>query len=337
MTGSSRRRFIAGSAALATLALTQKSRAMDATLSLLTFPGSYNLAIWLAMEQGLFAARGLTVARAAPRTSLDLITAIDAGRHEIGSSSLDNVIAYQAGQGAVALEDPANLFAFMNVERNLVLPLVVTAEIGSIEDLRGKTLAVDAIGTGFSFVLRDILRHHGLAPGDYRLEAVGNAEERLKALADGLHAGAILTPPFDARAVAMGLNRIASSRDIVADYQGTAFITSRVFAERQPDLLIAFIAAMLESYEIIGDPARRAMAADILMRHQQGLAPEAALRAVEKLALSLTPDFNEAGMEAVLRLRRRYGEPKRAIIDASRAIDTGYLEAARALRATSPH
>jgi len=58
------------------------------------------------------------------------------------------------------------------------LSLVAGGGVKSIGDLRGKTLSVDAMTTGYAFVLFEILRRNGLAPGDYNIIKVGGMVQR---------------------------------------------------------------------------------------------------------------------------------------------------------------
>lgn len=327
-----RRQFLATSAAAGALLFLPAAcgKTGVSTVDLLTFPGSTNLVWQVAEKQGFLAARSLAVTRAAPATSMELVQGVNSGRFPIGTSSIDNIVAYQEGQGEISLDEPVDLVAFLNLQRNLVLPLIVTPDIADIADLEGRTLAVDAVGTGFSFVLREILRVHGLGMADYELVSVGNAATRLEALVAGEHAGAVLTPPFDSRAEDAGLKRLATSVDAFAQYQGTAFVTSRSWAAAHEQELVAFVSAMLASYAWIADPANRKAAAEIFTAHNPGASPQAAEGAVAGLARSLTPDFNIAGIETVLALRSRYGEPHQTLDDPSRYYDTRWLEAARA-------
>lgn len=330
----SRRRFLASGAAAGTLMLLPGACGQPGptTLELLTFPGSTNLPWQVAQKLGFLSARGLAVRREAPATSMELVRGVNSGRFPIGTSSIDNVVAYTEGQGEIELDEPVDLVAFLNLQRNLVLPLIVTPDIADIADLRGRTLAVDAVGTGFSFVLREILRAGGLGMTDYELVSVGNAAARLDSLVAGEHAGAVLTPPFDARAEAAGLKRLASSADVFESYQGTTFVTSRSWAQAHEEELVGFVSAMLDSYAFIVDPANAVSAAAIFAEHNPGASPQAAAGAVAGLARSLTPDFNIAGIETALALRSRYGEPQKTLDDPSRYYDTRWLEAARAAR-----
>lgn len=306
------------------------SRSVD--IDVLTFPGTYNLLIWAAQERGFFAAEGLDIRREPTTTSMYLINNVNSATFPIGSSSIDNVVAYNERQGQIELDRPADLFAFMNVKKNMTFPLVVRADIESVADLAGRTLAVDAVSTGFSFVLREILRVHGLGMDDYRLVSVGNAQDRLKALREGSHAGAILTPPFDRMAEQAGLKTLATSRDVFQEYQGTTFITSRYWAESNGDALTAYCRAMLDSLDWVRDPQNRSAAARVLAGHMSGMPQERAEQAVAALGEELSADFNMTGIKTVLDIRSRYGRPQKSLTDPEAYIDRRYLTRARGSR-----
>ncbi len=299
-------------------------------INLISFPGSYNVLLWAAAERGFFAAEGLAVTQELTTTSMYLARKTVAGDFDIAIASIDNVVAYNEGQGQVALDRKSDMFAFMNLRPNTILPLLVQGDIAGFDDLKGKTLAVDAISTGFSFVLRKILESHGLGPEDYELVSVGNARDRLKALKDGDHAGAVLTPPFDGMARAAGLKQLGSSADAFPEYQGTCFISTRRWAQDNRQHLLAFTRAVLRAGAWLKDTANRAQAANILLRNMPQLSPDAAAGAVAGLAASLDPELNLAGIETVLALRSQYAEPAKKLDDPMRYLDLSYLREAEA-------
>jgi hypothetical protein len=71
-------------------------------------------------------------------------------------SGFDNVVAYREDQGEAEIDREPDLFVCMGGD-NAFLSLVVQSDINSYSDLRGKTLSVDALTTGFAFVLRKML------------------------------------------------------------------------------------------------------------------------------------------------------------------------------------
>ena len=87
--------------------------------------------------------------------------AIGIRKQNIGGTAFDNVVAYQEGQGAAKLDRTPDLFAFMGATQ-VELAFIVAPEIKSYQDLKGKTLALDALSTGFAFVLYEMLTKSGL-------------------------------------------------------------------------------------------------------------------------------------------------------------------------------
>ena len=57
--------------------------------------------------------------------------------------------AYQEGQGAVKFDRQPDLFAFMGATQ-VELAFIVAPDIASYQDVKGKSLALDAVATGFA-------------------------------------------------------------------------------------------------------------------------------------------------------------------------------------------
>jgi hypothetical protein len=72
--------------------------------------------------------------------SVFLMKGLIEGRFDITTTAIDNLIAYQEGQGETPVSVAPDLVAFMGLE-NAFLNLVALPEIKSINDLRGKDLA----------------------------------------------------------------------------------------------------------------------------------------------------------------------------------------------------
>ena len=58
------------------------------------------------------------------------------------------------------------------------------------------TLSVDALTTGYAFVLEEMLKVRGLASGDYTLVKAGGFQQRFDGLMAGSQAGTLSVPPF---------------------------------------------------------------------------------------------------------------------------------------------
>mgnify|MGYP003348640543 CR=1 FL=1 len=72
-----------------------------------------------------------------------------AGRFDLALSSIDNAIAYNEGQGEIDLGGPSDFVALFGVDNGL-LNVMASADIADIKALRGQTVSVDAMTTGFA-------------------------------------------------------------------------------------------------------------------------------------------------------------------------------------------
>src|ERR1019366_4069953 len=133
------------------------------------FSGS-TLPLWTADAKGFFTRENLSVTLTPAPGSVYQFQHLSAGDFDIGSRALDNIVAYDTGDGAARLPTPPAFVAIMGGDSGF-LELWARPEVGSYADLRGKLMAVDAVRTGFTFVLRALLQKKGIAPGEYSLEA----------------------------------------------------------------------------------------------------------------------------------------------------------------------
>src|ERR1700730_4795426 len=138
-------------------------------LRVISFPGGANLPLWVAEDKGWFAREHLAVKVSPTPNSVELVHSLLANEEDIAMAAFDNIVAYQEGQGEVNLSVTPDFFAFMGFSRGTVR-LVVSPDINGYDDLRGKTLGVDAVATGYSLVLQKMLQLGGLKESDDRLE-----------------------------------------------------------------------------------------------------------------------------------------------------------------------
>src|SRR5262249_58919443 len=111
-------------------------------------------------------------------------------------TAIDNVIAYMEGQGEAPTVSRPDLIVFMGGD-NGFLSLVGVPEVKSIADLKGKTVSVDALTTGYAFVLLDLLKRAGLNQADYKIEKAGGVLARWEGLIEKKHDATIMFTPFD--------------------------------------------------------------------------------------------------------------------------------------------
>jgi ABC-type nitrate/sulfonate/bicarbonate transport system substrate-binding protein len=311
------------------------ARAQD-VLRLNVFPSGSNWPIWVAQEKGFLARHGVAIAVTATPSSAAQFGGLIDGRFDIASTAIDNVVAYVEGQGEApgAAGTSPDLVSVAGVN-NGFLRLVTVPEVRSFADLRGKELSVDALSTGFAFVLRRLLERGGLAPGEAQLVRVGGTAQRFDALMQRRQAGTLLTVPLDAVAARQGFNVIADPSELLGAYQGLTFAVRRDWARANAPRLVAYLRAYLDALGWLYDPANRAEAVGMMVRNMREVTPDLAELSYDAMLHPRTGFPRDAaldipGIRTVLALRAAYGPQGRPLSDPERYIDRSYLGAAQA-------
>jgi ABC-type nitrate/sulfonate/bicarbonate transport system substrate-binding protein len=301
-------------------------------LRVISFPGGANLPLWVAEDKGLFAHEQLAVKVSPTPNSVEMVQSLIKNEEDVAMAAFDNVVAYQEGQGEVKLSTAPDLFAFMGFSRGTVR-LVVSPDVKDYDDLRGKTLAVDAIATGYSLVLQKLLQLGGLKDGDYRLEPVGSTATRAQALMENKFSGTILTTPLEIAPESRGYRRLANAVDVLGPYQTIVGVTRRSWARANRDALVSFIRASTEAIDWLFDPKNRTEAVAIYRTHLPNVPEDAAQRHVnallgEREGFARGGALDSQGMMTVLRIRSELGQPQKTLTDPARYLDERYQRAA---------
>jgi len=304
----------------------------ERTLSVIVFPGGFNLPLWSGIAQGFYARQGLALELHFTGSSMEQLAGLIAGKWDLGLTGFDNVVAYQEGQGEAAIDRVPDLFAFMGGD-DAFLRIVVQKDIARYADLRGKTLSVDALTTGFAFVLRKMLAMNGIKESDVNFERAGGVMQRWEALKAGKHAGTLLITPFELIAQKLGMRLLQSARDVFPRYQGLVGATRRSWAAANGDALAGFIRGFLDSLAWLHDRKNKAAACAILAEKVPNMSPELAAATYDEL-LKLPGGFEPKarmdgeGMKVVLALRSEYGRPQKTLTDPGKYVDLSYYERA---------
>lgn len=317
-------------ALLLAAALVPQAAAQAKKLEVIVFPGGHNWPIWAAQDSGAFARNGIEVNVTPTPGSQFQLTNLHAGKFHIGMTAIDNVIAYMEGQGPAPLDNP-DFFAFMGGD-NRFLALTTVPEITTVAGLKGKELSVDALSTGYAFVLRDILDRNGIG-GDVKYVAAGGVRERFAALMDKKHGGTLTVTPFDILAQAKGFNVVARAADSLGAYQGLVGAAKRSWAKDNEAALVGYIRAYREGLAWLFAPANKA-AAIALLRKQITTVDDKMGEAIygamlgDKGGMSRDAAIDMAGVRTVLQLRAKYAEPKKDLGAPEKYIDLTYFQKA---------
>ena len=301
------------------------------SLDLICFPGAPNLPVFASLENAWFEEAGVAVRLETTPSSTSQMERLHAGEFQIAGTAFDNVVAYREGEGAIELDVPSDVVAFMGATQ-IELSFVVSSDVQSFADLVGRSIALDALTTGFAFVLYAMLEGAGVAIDDCELVPVGATPKRWESVKTGEHAGTLTIEPFTSIAVANGFRVLQASRDIVPSYQGGVFAASRAWAEANADQLTAFIRGYLSGLAWTLASKNYDQAKAILLRNMPAIQPavaDAVLRSLLDPSTGLSPGgrFVRAGLDAVLALRSRYARAGQEPLSAlGRYVDSKWLE-----------
>ena len=300
------------------------------SIELICFPGAPNLPIFAAQKHGFFAREGIAVNLTTTPNSAFQAQNLAAGKFQIAGTAFDNVVAYQEGQGAVALEG-TDFFAFMGATQ-VELAFVTQGTIKSYDDVKGKTLALDALSTGFAFVLYEMLARNGLTSADYKMEPVGATPARWEAVKAGTYAGTLTIEPFTSIARNQGFHVLDTSTHVFPAYQGGIFAASRAWAAANSAALKGYIRGYLAGLKWVLDASNREEATAILLENMPEIRPQVAGAVMNSLLSprsGLTPEaaIIMDGVSTVLDLRSRYGGGSK-LTDAGKYVDLQYYNAA---------
>ncbi|HTR59373.1 MAG TPA: ABC transporter substrate-binding protein [Casimicrobiaceae bacterium] len=317
--------------AFATGVEAQAPAAPPTPLRVIAFDGGWNLPVWAAQRQGFFEANGVSVQLSYTPTSVYLITSLLDGKFDIALAGMDNIVAYQEGQGEAKIADNPDLFAFLGDDGGFA-SVVGAPAVKSFADLKGKTVSVDAMTTGYAFMVREILSRNGLAEADVNYVRAGATANRYRDLLAGKHQATLLRTPFELAAKGQGFNVLAYAESLGA-YQGTVGAARRSWAASHEKELIGFMRAYRAGVDWLYDRANREVTEALLVANLRDMTPALAKQAYDLLLADkggITRDvsLDVNGIRTVLELRSKYGMPKKTLTDPMKYVDLTYYEKA---------
>ena len=308
-----------------------------AEIRMMTFGGATNLPVWIAQEKGFFEKEGVKLTYAQTNGSVEQIKGFYEGKFDVISTAFDNIVAYAEGQSDIPLPGPYDMVAFMGVHGGMN-SLMTRADINGYADIKGKTVAVDALKSGYGIVLYQILKQRGklTVDKDYKVISVGNTDKRLEAMRDNKAVAAIIGAPTDIEVQKQGFKLLADAAKELGSYQGSAMVVRTSWAKDHEADLAPFIRAVVAATDLIFKDKELSIA--VLRKHIPTMTQEDAEKLYPRLVGpgGLIPHsaMDIKGVKTVLKIRETYGEPKKKMGPISRYVDTSYYK--RALAQTSP-
>ena len=300
-------------------------------LRVIAFDGGWNLPVWAAQRQGFFEANGVSVQISWTPSSAYLISALLDDKFEVALAGIDNLVAYQEGQGEAKIPDNPDLFAFLGNDSGFA-SVVAAPAITKFSELKGKTVSVDAMTTGYAFVVRELLARNGVAETDVTYVRAGGTSNRYRELLAGKHDATLLRTPFELLVRERGFHQLATAEALGA-YQGTVAIARRSWTGRHEKELIGFIRAYRAGIDWLYDRNNRSIVEAILIANIRDMTPVLARQSYDLLLADkggITRDaaLDLEGIRTVLALRSKYGSPQKPLADPTKYVDLTYYDKA---------
>jgi ABC-type nitrate/sulfonate/bicarbonate transport system substrate-binding protein len=304
-------------------------------LRVIAFDGGWNLPVWAAQRQGFFEAQGVSVQLSYTPTSVYLITKLLDGTFDLALAGMDNIVAYQEGQGEAKIPDNPDLFAFLGNDGGFA-SVVGAPAVKTFADLKGRTVSVDAMTTGYAFVVRELLARNGVTETDVSYVRAGGTANRYRDLLAGKHDATLLRTPFELLVRERGYNVLAYAESLGA-YEGTVGAARRSWAASHEKELLGFMRAYRAGVDWLYDRSNRDIVEALLIANIRDMTPALAKRSYDLLLADkggVTRDvaLDMDGIRTVLELRSKYGAPKKTLTDPMKYVDLSYYEKAFAKR-----
>ena len=203
----------------------------------------------VAHEKGFFQQEGAEVEILIEVDSGKLLTGLAEGKYDITHQASDHFVR--------GVQDGKPVFIFMTISRP-IFDFVVSPDVRSISDLKGKTIALDRPTTGYWVLFRKVFAQNGVGPEDYKLlPNLGGAEKRFLAVKEGRAQGTFLNPPLSLTAIAQGFPRLTGLADHYPDLPGSSGGARRDWAQKNEASLVAYLRGWKRAVDWLADPKNR--------------------------------------------------------------------------------
>jgi NitT/TauT family transport system substrate-binding protein len=197
--------------------------------------GAY-VGIWVAHDAGLFAAEGLDDQLIFIPSATQLAQVTVAGDVDIASLG--------GGPMMAAVLSGADLKAIGNNVNKLVFSIHARPEVKSIEELRGRRIAVSRFGSSSDVSARYALRKHNLDPQkDVVLMQLGSMSSMFGALKSGAVDASLVSPPTQFLSEKLGFKEILSITDMDYAYPNPTMVVPGDLIRKKPDTIDRFLRA----------------------------------------------------------------------------------------------
>lgn len=235
----------------------------------------------IAKEKGFYQKAGLDVEAIQMRSAI--------GPQAVLNGNINFFTSPQAGINAAVAGLP--LVVVLSLYRDTPWVLVTTKEIAKAQDLVGKKIAISDIRSSPYYFARAGFKKLGLDEKQIGLVTTGGTSNSFAALATNQVSGAVLSPPFDEKAVSVGYKKFLFLGDL-ADIPYVGLFTSQAEIRAHRELIKKTIVAVLDA--VAWQRANRAETVRMIAARFK-IEPSEAERSYETMIGILSPDGSMDG------------------------------------------
>jgi ABC-type nitrate/sulfonate/bicarbonate transport system substrate-binding protein len=200
---------------------------------------------WVAFEQGLFKKEGLDVTIEYIATSPLLTAAMLNGEVQIAEAAEDVVIT-SGLQGS-------DLVILASGGDHLLFSLFTKPQINSVQDLKGKTIAVTRRGSSTDFAAHWLLTQNNLVPEKDNIAFIntGGVPDILTAMQTGQVDAGVLSPPTTIRARQAGFKELVDISSLALTFYQAPVIARKSWVASNADTLRKFMRAYVGAIAVM--------------------------------------------------------------------------------------
>lgn len=201
----------------------------------------FNMPLWVAEGKGFLKQEGIDATLQLATDTEELSSQLRSGSYQLAISPPESVMvdAYKPGSTVRIVGGNA---------RKLPHFIIAKPEIKTLAQLRGAHFGVFSMEEGTTFLLPEIAKTAGFAPGDYKITAVGGAPTRWKLLKEGKIDVGLQPFPLSYEAEAAGFNNLGPVLQIIPDWQFTTINVNEPWAKQNPKVVVSFLRALRKGH-----------------------------------------------------------------------------------------
>jgi ABC-type nitrate/sulfonate/bicarbonate transport system substrate-binding protein len=207
--------------------------------------------LWITHEAGLFRKHGLDSHLIYMRSGTTVTQALLAGEIEFAHVSPAPMLA--------AWIQGADIVWVGTTTHRMVFTLIGDSSITKGAELKGKKIGITRIGSASDLALRAALEHFGLAFKDVTAISMGGIPDIFAGLKAGAVQAGILSPPTSTAAREAGFRPLLHIPDLGKEFTFSGIAVKRTFAQTQPEVARAFMAALTDGAKLYIEDSRAAL------------------------------------------------------------------------------